>query len=161
MLEEQALVVSVEAGGALVETCRQSACQSCSAKSHCGHSLLGKISKGQTQQFTVKTELVLQPGDKVMLGLGEGAFLRGSALVYLMPVIIMMIMAVLGEQLAGVNSGLSFVLAAVGLASGFAGVFWYSRKNRFNPEYQPVVLRKLPVAPVEQYDVISRSSAGC
>ena len=159
MLEEQALVVAVDDDGVRVETCRQSACQSCSAKSHCGHSLLGKISKGQIQQFYVSTDLELKPGDQVVLGLGEQAFIKGSALVYLMPLLAMMLMAVIGEQLFGNNSLMSFFLAATGLLSGFLLVRWYSRKNQFNPEYQPVVLRKLPSA--DSYEVITRSSAEC
>ncbi len=162
MLEEQGLVVDVDAQGVWVETCRQSACQSCSAKSHCGHSLLGKIAKGQTQRFLVRTELSLKPGDQVMLGLAEGAFLRGSALVYLVPLLSMMLLAIVGEQLAGPDSLYTLLLALLGLGGGFTYVRWYSQRNRQNPDYQPVVLRKLAqTSPqTEEINYIARSGSG-
>ncbi len=161
MLEEQGLVVDVDDQGIWVETCRQSACQSCSAKSSCGHSLLGKISKGKTQRFLVRTELTLQAGDQVVLGLGEGAFLRGSALLYLLPLLSMMFFTLVGEQLIGQESNLSLLMAVIGLGLGFAYVRWYSQKHRNNPDYQPVVLRQLPT-PVSAggSDLIARSNSG-
>lgn len=144
MLEEQAIVVQIDSGAVWVETCRQSACQSCSAKSSCGHSLLSKMSSGQTQRLQVKTDKVLSVGDQVVLGLSERAFIRGSALVYMLPLMAMMIGAVVGEQLSGQNSMMSFTLAGLGLLAGFGFVRWYSWQHRQDAEYQPVVLRKLP-----------------
>lgn len=148
MLEEQALVVEVMPGAVLVETCRQSACQSCSAKSSCGHSLLAKLSSGKRQQLTVATEMTLHPGDQVVLGLGEGAFLRGSALLYLVPLLVMLLAALVGEVIGGQDSALSFILAAAGLSAGFGGVRWYTRRHGQDAQYQPVVLRKLPVGDI-------------
>jgi len=143
MLEEQAVVVEVAPGEVWVETCRQSACQSCSAKSSCGHSLLSKISSGKTQRLQVNTDKVLQVGDQVVLGLDEGAFLRGSALLYLLPLVALMIGALAGEAVFGQDSLMSFVLAAAGLLAGFGYVRWYSWRHRQDAQYQPVVLRKL------------------
>ncbi|OPX56068.1 positive regulator of sigma(E), RseC/MucC [Oceanospirillum multiglobuliferum] len=145
MLEEQALVVDKDSQGVWVETCRQSACQSCASKSSCGHSLLGKMSRGQTQRMLVKTHLDLEVGDQVMLGLSESAFLKGSALVYLLPLIAMIIMAIVGEQLFGADSWQSLALAASGLLIGFLFVRSYSKQHQLDPNYQPVVLRKLVV----------------
>ncbi|MDX1398095.1 MAG: SoxR reducing system RseC family protein [Oceanospirillum sp.] len=144
MLEEQAIVVEVSSDGVWVETCRQTACQACSAKSSCGHSLLSKISSGKTQRLQVKTDKSLQVGDQVVLGLGEGAFIRGSALVYLLPLLALMIGALAGDHFFGQDSAMSFVLAGLGLLAGFAYVRWYSWQHRQDSQYQPVVLRKLP-----------------
>lgn len=144
MLEEQAIVVEVSAEEVWVETCRQTACQSCSAKSSCGHSLLSKISSGKTQRLQVKTDKELQVGDQVVLGLDEGAFIRGSALVYLLPLLALIIGALAGDALFGQDSLMSFVLAGAGLLAGFAYVRWYSWRHRQDAQYQPVVLRKLP-----------------
>lgn len=146
MLEEQAIVVEVSSGEVWVETCRQSACQSCSAKSSCGHSLLSKISSGKVQRLLVKTDQALQVGDQVVLGLGEGAFIRGSALVYLLPLLALMAGALAGEQLSGQNSLMSFGLAGIGLALGFGYVRWYSQQHKQDAQYQPVVLRKIAQA---------------
>ncbi len=144
MLEEQAIVVEVSSQEVWVETCRQTACQSCSAKSSCGHSLLSKISSGKTQRLQVKTDKELQVGDQVVLGLDEGAFIRGSALVYLLPLLALIIGALTGEALFGQDSLMSFILAGAGLLAGFAYVRWYSWQHRQDAQYQPVVLRKLP-----------------
>lgn len=144
MLEEQAIVVEVSAEEVWVETCRQTACQSCSAKSSCGHSLLSKISSGKTQRLQVKTDKELQVGDQVVLGLDEGAFIRGSALVYLLPLLALIIGALTGDALFGHDSLMSFVLAGAGLLACFAYVRWYSWRHRQDAQYQPVVLRKLP-----------------
>ncbi len=142
MLEEQAIVVDVSVEEVWVETCRQTACQSCSAKSSCGHSLLSKISGGKTQRLQVKTNQKLQVGDQVVLGLGEGAFIRGSALVYLLPLLALMAGALIGEYFFGQDSVMSFALSGIGLLSGFAYVRWYSLRHRQDSQYQPVVLRK-------------------
>ncbi|MFG1489170.1 SoxR reducing system RseC family protein [Oceanospirillum sp. HFRX-1_2] len=144
MLEEQAIVVEVSSNEVWVETCRQTACQSCSAKSSCGHSLLSKISSGKTQRLQVNTDKELQVGDQVVLGLGEGAFLRGSALVYLFPLLALIVGALAGESLFGQDSLMSFILAGAGLLAGFGYVRWYSWRHRQDAQYQPVVLRKLP-----------------
>ncbi|WP_417596626.1 SoxR reducing system RseC family protein [Oceanospirillum sp.] len=142
MLEEQAIVVDVSVGEVWVETCRQTACQSCSAKSSCGHSLLSKISSGKTQRLQVQTNQKFQVGDQVILGLGEGAFIRGSALVYLLPLLTLMAGALIGEQFFGQDSAMSFALSGAGLLFGFVYVRWYSLRHRQDSQYQPVVLRK-------------------
>lgn len=145
MLEEQAIVVEVSSSGDVwVETCRQSACQSCSSKSSCGHSLLSKISRGDSLRLQVKTDKTLQIGDQVILGLEEAAFIRGSALVYLLPLLALIIGALTGDALFGQDSLMSFIFAGAGLVTGFAYVRWYSWHHRQDSQYQPVVLRKLP-----------------
>ena len=142
MLEEQAVVVKVVPGLVLVETCRQSACQSCSAKNSCGHSLLSKISKGRAQQVSVQTYLPLAVGDQVMLGLDERAFLRGSALIYMLPLVTLMIAALVGEFLFGKDTLASLLLSAFGLLVGFVCVYRYSQRHSRDAQYQPVILRR-------------------
>lgn len=145
MLEEQAIVVQVDSDTVWVETCRQSACQSCSAKSSCGHSLLSKISSGKTQRLQVQTDKTLRVGDQIVLGLSESAFMRGSALVYLLPLLAMITGALAGEHFFGQDSLLSLAFAGLGLLSGFGYVRWYSWRHRQDAQYQPVVLRKIPL----------------
>lgn len=144
MLEEQAVVVKVTQGSVWVETCRQSACQSCSSRSTCGHSLLSKMSSDKTRRLQVSTDQSFQVGDQVVLGLDEQAFLAGSALVYLLPLLTLIAGALAGEYLFGQDSAGGFLTAGLGLALGFAYVRFYSRRHRKDACYQPVVLQKVP-----------------
>ena len=53
MIEENAVVIDVNEQQVLLETQRQSACQSCSVKSGCGTSTLSKVVGNRSSQFAV------------------------------------------------------------------------------------------------------------
>jgi len=117
MIEETAQVVAVEGDDAVLQTQRQSACQSCSVKQGCGTSVLAKVVGQRSNLIRVTNRLDAKPGNQVVVGIAEDALVKSSFLVYGLPLVLMLISAVVGEQLApalGLGSELAAMLFALG-----------------------------------------------
>ena len=97
MIEENAVVIDVNEQQVLLETQRQSACQSCSVKSGCGTSTLSKVVGNRSSQFAVDKTLDVKMGDTVVVAIDENALVQGSLLIYLFPLIFMMMFGILVE----------------------------------------------------------------
>ncbi|WP_210396704.1 SoxR reducing system RseC family protein [Motiliproteus sediminis] len=143
MLEESAQVIEAADGGVWVETVRQSACSSCSARKGCGQKLLSDIGQGARFRVLARNprQLVLSPGDPVVLGLAESSLLTASALVYLLPLVTMAVAAVVA-QWSGAAEGLVALAGMVGLGLGLLGVRHWGPGRSQDCRYQPEVLRK-------------------
>jgi sigma-E factor negative regulatory protein RseC len=149
MIEEPAVVVEAGAGYAWVETRRRSACGACSASAGCGTAALAKVWGDRRARVRALSTLPLQPGDAVIVGLAEGALLRGSLLVYLLPIVLLLAGALLGQTaFAGAGEEPVILSGAVGLGLGFLAARVVSRRLRSDARFQPVVMRRLDAAPV-------------
>lgn len=148
MIEETATVVSCENNQAMLEVQRQSTCGSCNAKSGCGTAVFAKTLGKKVSQVSVNNTLNLQVGDKVIVGLQESALLTGSAIVYLLPLISMLLSAALGQWLANHLSDEPSEILAVSFAiAGFAAamklISHFSKQTKNNERFQLVLIRKL------------------
>ncbi len=143
MIEEQGRVVAVEAGAVWVETLRKSTCSSCSANAGCGQGLLERLGVGGRRgHVRALSDLQLKVGDQVVIGVREELLVRGSLLVYLLPLLGLFAAALLAEQW-GLSEPQVILCALLGLlASGF-GVRWRSMRTADDPALQPVVVRAL------------------
>jgi len=143
MLEERAQVVETAGQDVLVETIRQSACASCNASKGCGQKLLSEIGQGERFRVLARNPqgYVLQQGDNVVLGLEEASFLSASVMVYLMPLIAMMMLALLAD-LMQLSEPLVALSGAVGLGGGLLVVRRWGAKAESGCRYRPEVLRK-------------------
>ncbi|MDX1655042.1 MAG: SoxR reducing system RseC family protein [Candidatus Competibacteraceae bacterium] len=146
MIEEQAQVVEAGGGFAWVETQRQSACGSCNARSVCGSAALARVLGQRRSRVRVLSDLPLKPGDRVLIGLQEGALVRGSLVVYLLPLAALLLGAILGRALGG--EGLSIAGGLLGLALGFGRLQGFGRAIGGDPRFQPVVLRRFEGQPL-------------
>ena len=144
MIEERAMVVAVEEGYVWLETRRRSSCGGCQqASGGCGAATLAKLWPGQRARVRAIAEPGLRPGDEVMVGLAEGALLRGALLVYLLPLALLLAGALLGQAVfAGAGEEPVAALGVVGLGLGFLAVRVLSRRLRRDARFQPVVLRR-------------------
>ena len=80
MSAERGTVEKVEAGWAWVKTKRSSACSSCASRSHC-------LTQGGDQMLVkAQNTARAKKGDEVELYLSTGTKLKGTAIVYLIPV---------------------------------------------------------------------------
>ena len=144
MIEETAHVVDAEAEFAWVETERRSSCGSCSAKG-CGTGALSKILGRQRQRLKVLNPIGAKPGDDVVLGIREQAWLKGSVAVYIVPLLTLLAGALLGEGLApqwGSDSEmLSLLFGLLGLAAGFLWLHRYNRGLSADEKFMAVILR--------------------
>lgn len=141
MIVEEGIVVGpVTDGRVRVETLRRSACGSCEVRSGCGTAAIGKVTGARRNVVTALAATDYRSGDRVELGLAEGALLAGSALLYLVPLAGLLIGAVaaapFGETVsaAGGLGGLLFALWRTRLRA---------RRIAHDPRFQPVILRRL------------------
>jgi sigma-E factor negative regulatory protein RseC len=109
MIEESASVVEVRGGRALVQTVRSSGCEHCAARGACAG-----LGGGREARVWVEDPLGVHPGERVVVAVPEGAVVRASIWVYLVPVVALLLGALLGNALAP-RIGLSPDLGAAGL----------------------------------------------
>lgn len=143
MIEEQGRVVAVEPGAVWVETLRKSTCSSCSVKAGCGQGLLDQLgASGRRGYVRALSGLQLAVGDVVIIGVREDLLVRGSLLVYLLPLLGLFAVAGLAEQL-GLSEPWVILGALLGFLLACCAVRWRSRVTAGDPALQPVVLRAL------------------
>ncbi len=148
MLEETATVTQANDTYAWVETERKSSCDTCAVRGGCGTATLAKVLGRRRTKVRATNGIGAQVGDRVVLGLAEGAFLQGSVAVYLVPLGAMMLAAGAGEVFAA-NTGIgspevvSILFGLIGVAGGLAWLRAFSRRIRNDARYQPVLIRKL------------------
>ena len=146
MIEERARVVAVRNDQLLLEAQTQSACGGCEARQGCGTSVLSKWVGRRFTRFQAKNTVNARVGDEVVVGLAEEAMLKGSVLVYLMPLLAMIVMAVLADSLIPFDAAVRDLLVLIAAFAGFllmlvvSRLFLSSRRNR--SQLQPVVIRK-------------------
>ena len=122
-----------------VQTIQQSACESCSARAGCGQKVLASLSAGRANQILVDNSQDVALGDDVRVAIADSALLQASLLVYALPLALLMMGALLGQQfLPGPDAG-AIAGAALGLAAGFAVTYWTQRhlKAAFVPYLLP------------------------
>lgn len=148
MIEELAVVVEAGDGYAWVETQRRSACGACSAGDGCGTATLAKVWGERRVRVRAISTWPLRSGDAVIVGLAEGALLGGSLLVYLLPIVLLLAGALLGQAaFAGAGEEPVILAGAAGLGLGFLAARLVSRRLRNDARFQPVVMRRLDAPP--------------
>ena len=141
MIEETGRVVALAPGAVWVETERSSTCSGCSVRSGCGQGLVDRLGIRERRGLILALcDLRLSVGDTVVVGIRESVLLHGAVLVYLFPLIMLFIFALVASQLSAPEPYV--MLAGLG---GFL-VAWLvvrkrSQQTSADPALQPVVLR--------------------
>lgn len=158
MLLETAHVVAVESDSVWVETISRSTCGSCAAQAGCGHSLLSRIAAGRRnyiRAFSGPLDATdCSVDDHVRISIPEQVIVRGSLLVYMVPLILMLSGAALVSNLTASGAD---ILALVGAVLGFSfGVVlvrvhaWYHRSDKsLHPTLVELVNSSLEVVSVK------------
>jgi sigma-E factor negative regulatory protein RseC len=145
MLVETGRVVAVERDSLWVETIRQSTCGSCAARKGCGHQLINRVYGGRRGYIRVL------PGshaladcavnDQVRISIPEEVILRGSAVVYILPLAGLLLGAAGAVNLGqGENDLLAAGGALCGFLVGIAGVRWHAWRHRGDAGFQPTLV---------------------
>lgn len=158
MIEESGLVVQIDVDGTWVETQRRSTCSSCSAQNGCGTSVLAKVLGTRRSKFRVLSDVSLQVGDPVIVGIREQSLVRGSLAVYAVPLLMLLVGASLGELGAEQNlwqdaEQASVLLGLSGLAGGLYWLKRFSVRIQNDRKYQPVVLRRGIAVTEQRFEV--------
>lgn len=145
MLLETGRVVAVEADGVWVETIRKTTCGSCAVQKGCGHGMINRISEGRRSLIRALPGKLLPADcvvdDEVSISIPEEVILRGSLVVYIMPLLLMLLGATAGAALTVANQDLGGAVGSIaGFALGFALVRWHARLHRDDSELQPVLV---------------------
>ncbi len=119
MIIEQAVVVRRHGEKVELEVRRDSACGHCDLKQGCGTGAIGRLLGGRRRPLVLTTGLALNPGDRVEIGLAEGALARASLLVYGIPLAGLLAGGLLGAGL-DLAEGLVALMAFGGFGAGYA-----------------------------------------
>lgn len=157
-LTETGRVVAVETDGVWVETIRQSTCGSCSARKGCGHGLLNRAADGRYGYIRVLPGNLpiadVAVDDQVRFAIPGSVIVRGSLVVYALPLLLLLGGAIAGSQVAGALSAAQadlYALAggALGFALGALAVRWHAHLHRGDVRLQPTLIARL--APPASY----------
>ncbi len=141
MITENGIVTQADRSTARITTMRSSACKGCSSQGSCGTS---HSSKEMT--VTVKNTLGVQTGDRVVIGLDTKPMVILSFLLYVFPIILLIIGALIGDSLAPLLEMDRSLCAMILGFSFFGAAFLIIRKKQaglaLKDEFKPFLVRK-------------------
>jgi len=155
MIEEQAIVVKADDQFAWVETSSSGACGHCAARNGCGTASLQRWLNRHPNRLQVENNCAVNTGDQVIVGIPEHALLKGSFLIYMLPLLTLILSAMLGvwlHQLFGwwSRDALSIVFGFTGLIASFLFLRVYILKRTTRKDWRPVIVRLAPQYPFEK-----------
>jgi len=146
MMEETVQILAVREGEAYVSAQRQSSCGHCSARSGCGTSVLSRYIGRRSMQMWVEDPIGVKVNDEVVIQLQESGLFRASILFYLLPLILFLASALLGEYIARAleleSEALVILSAIIGLALGFAWLHKSEKKIIHDNRLRPVIIKR-------------------
>lgn len=147
MIEETAQVVELKGSQLVLQAQTKSSCGSCAASKGCGTSVLSKVVGRKFTRFLAENSIDAEIGDTVVVGISEDALLKGSLVMYIIPVMGMLVIALVANQLLGATVEYRDLLLAASGGFGFlAGALvskWYFQRQASVQRFRPVVLRKI------------------
>lgn len=139
-MREQATVVALEDDSVWVETQRQGSCQACAAKKGCGQGLMSQVMPGREHYIRALGEASqlqqLTVGDVVSIDVPDDVILKASAVIYLIPLLMLILGMFIGTAVLAGDPG-AIVGGALGLACGAGLVRWHAYSVRNDERMQP------------------------
>ena len=130
MIKEQAVVTFKEDDQVSVEIMRTKPCGLCGKTQGCGNSIWAKIFSHKRNKLSIKNNIGVKVGDRVMLTIEENYLLRSSLLLYGLPLLFLFIGMVFMDTITQKNSDLWVLVGAIfGMLSGLILVKFLARKN--------------------------------
>ena len=138
MISEQGVIEKITGQKAVVRVKKSSACAQCGSRESCGIS-------DRDMRVEVQNSLDAIEGDLVEISVHQGALLKISFLVYLLPVLAFILGAFTGLYLSTVfntdQSKTAIATGAIFLAVSFLGLKVYERSGSRNADYLPRMTR--------------------
>lgn len=147
MIEEQAQVIEINGDKLILQAQTQSTCGSCSANKGCGTSLLSRVIGRKFTRFQAQNNIDAAVGDTVIVGIPEDALLKGSLVMYAMPVMGMLIFALLADYVLSASAEFRDLMIAASailglIVSSLMSKGYFQRQSSIQL-FSPVVLRKI------------------
>lgn len=152
MIEEVGRVAAVDEQHIWIETEIKTTCSACQANDNCGTGTIAKAFSPKTETLKLPRFQNVKVGQQVKLGIPEKSLLSASALVYMLPLLVMVISAVLGPfLLAQLALEHELFVVAFTLLTTSASFAWVRHHiSQQAPErYQPRLLEVLPVSDIQ------------
>lgn len=149
MMEQDATVLASEGDSAQVEIARTPACSGCAEQAACGTAAVGKWLSRRRLEVRVHNPIGALPGDRVVIGISEGALTWASVAAYLVPVLGLLLGAGTAQALLDSGAGEAAVIVGggAGLAAGLAWLAGFAKRRRRDPAFRAVVLRRVTGLP--------------
>ncbi len=146
MIEERVVVSRKTDSQVWVKGLPVASCGNCQQNTACSTPLIEKFL--QKREIPVETDLVLESGDQVIVAIHENDLLKGSVVLYLLPIAALLAGAGLGDWVGGYFLGLSpdVLMCISGSISFFLALFLIrsSLQSFFYKSFpKPVVIRKV------------------
>ena len=140
MATEEGIVTRSGNTTAWIKTTKSDACKACSARNSC-HTLGG----GEEMEVEAINHLGAQVGQKVVLSFDTTPLLKATFMIYVLPILILIVGAFIGQQIAvSFHFNKSLWAAIIGfLFFGLTILFVRSKGNKMaqREEYQPKIIR--------------------
>ncbi len=150
MPTEEGRVVRTDENRAWIQTIRSAACEHCKSRHTC-HALGGG---GNDMAVEAINTLGAREGDHVVVEFSTSSLLKGTFLIYILPILCLMIGAGIGVRLSPVfGLGESVLPAAVGFGAFALSILFvvvYGNRLARKDGYKPRIIRvKKPLPPEE------------
>ncbi|MCV2883247.1 SoxR reducing system RseC family protein [Aestuariibacter sp. AA17] len=147
MIEEIGIVKEIDKDVIWVETQIKTTCGSCHASDNCGTGVVAKAFSPKTDLLKLACSERAEVGQKVKIGIPERTLLHASALVYLLPVFVLVLSASLSgifwKQLGLDSEGFIIFSAFFATFVSFMGVRAYMQKQT-HKGFEPHLIALLP-----------------
>ncbi len=143
MIQENAIIVSVDQNVASLEIIRNKPCGLCGQSRGCGISIWGRLLGHRSNIFKAQNTVNASVNQIVVVGVEESALLLSSFAVYGIPLALLILGAVLGSTVfsdalhADRNTALGAVL---GLFIGYVWLKGHHQGGTLDARYRPVIL---------------------
>lgn len=143
MLEESGYIVACEDSNntniAWVSVERRTACESCAVQKGCGTSVLSKVVGKKIATIKVDNTLHAKVGDQVRIGINDQAMVSGSALMYLLPLLLMFLLAIIVDALFQ-QEVLTILSSLISLCLSFLLIKSFAKRRSIKQAFQAKML---------------------
>jgi sigma-E factor negative regulatory protein RseC len=148
MIEELGVITAVDHDHIWVDTQIKTTCGGCHLNNDCGTGALAKAFAPKSEQLVLRCQQAAKVGQMVKLGIPENNLLKASALVYVFPLVVMIVVASLSQWLLpmfDITSELGVIgLTVLSAALSFRTVRHYLLQTQ-HQGYQPRLLAIMPI----------------
>lgn len=145
MTETLGVVIRAEGEFALVESEAGTGCGRCDSVNGCASASLGKLFCSTPRRFRLPNHVGARPGERVVLGVEDGAVARSAGAAYGLPLVLLVAGAAVGAGLGdapGTRDLYALAGATAGLLAGLAGGRRINARTCVDPRFLPRILRR-------------------